>query len=302
MIPTNNKHTVLYFLLFISILSCGKKKAENNIEHQNVSKTQTPSLELIWETDSILSTCESVLFDKLSKTIYVTNINNGPWEKDNNGFISTMDETGTVTNHKWLETGLSAPKGMGLYGNKLYVTDIDDLVEIDIEKQQILKKYTIAGNPQLNDVTVSTDGVVYFSGSNSNTVYKLEGELIGTVAKDSAVRLNGLLHQKEGVYFANSGAHNFGVLDEDTGVFKTLTHGVGHGDGIVRIENGDFIVSSWQGEVFYINSKDWSKTLLLDTREQNINSADIEYIESTQTLLVPTFFHNRVMAYKLNFK
>jgi len=81
-----------------------------------------------------------------------------------------------------------------------------------------------------------------------------------------------------------------------------VIHGVGHGDGVVRIENGDFIVSSWQGEVFYINSEDWSKIQLLDTREQKINSADIEYIESTQTLLVPTFFHNRVMAYKLNLK
>lgn len=298
----NYKYILVYALLFISVLSCGKKKQKNSVENPTVSQAITPSLELIWETDSILYTCESVLFDKLSKTLYVSNVNSGPWKKDNNGFISTMDVNGNVTNHKWLEGGLSGPKGMGIFGNKLYVTDIDDLVEIDIQKRQIIKKYTIGGNPELNDVTVSADGVVYFSGSNSSTVYKLEDEAIRTVAKDSAVRLNGLLHQKEGLYFANSGAHNFGVLNEDSRTFEVLTNGVGHGDGVVRIENGDFIVSSWQGEVFYINSEDWSKIQLLDTREQKINSADIEYIESTQTLLVPTFFHNRVMAYKLNLK
>jgi hypothetical protein len=40
-------------------------------------------------------------------------------------------------------------------------------------------------------------------------------------------------------------------------------------------------------------------TVLIDTTNQKINSADIEYIEGKQILLIPTFFDNRVVAYQV---
>lgn len=291
------KFSIFFGLSLLFCISCGKNK--KTVVLEIVSKTSQPSLELVWQTDSVLTTCESVLYDKTSNSIYVTNINDNPWEKDGNGFISTMDTKGNITELKWI-VGLSAPKGMGIFIGKLYVNDIDDLVEIDIENRKVLKTYTIEGNPQLNDITVSPEGVVYSSGSNSNTVYKLENGEISKVAKDSLGRLNGLLWQKEALYYLNADTQNFGALDMQTKTFKTLTTNIGHGDGAVRLENGDFIISSWAGEVFYIHSKDWTKTQLLDTREQSINAADIDYIPETHMLLVPTFYHNRVMAYKVN--
>lgn len=292
----NFKYLIIsMFLVFF--ISCDKKKQKTVIAE--VIEVSKPSLELLWETDSLLTTCEAVLYDKSSKTIYVANINNNPWGKDNNGFISTINTDGDITNLKWIE-GLSAPKGMGINNGKLYVNDIDDLVEIDIETQTILKTYTLDGNPQLNDVTIGDDGTVYSSGSNSNAIYKLENDELVVVAKDSTERLNGLLWQKEALYFADSGKHTFGRLNLEDKTFKVLTEGIGHGDGIIRLKNGDFIVSSWKGEVFYIHSKDWSKTTLLDTKDQSINAADIDFIHETQMLLVPTFFNNKVVCYKLN--
>lgn len=279
----------------MSMVSCGKKKKNNINTPKDIT---TPSLEFQWETDSLLTTCEAVLYDKKTKTIYVANINNNPWEKDNNGFISTIDVKGQITNLKWIE-GMSAPKGMGLCNGRLYVNDIDDLVEIDIKSKTIINKYHVDGNPQLNDITVNPEGTVYSSGSNSNMVYKLQKEGLVEIAKDSLKRLNGLLWQKEGMYFLDSGKHNFGVLNISNNSFKTLTTGIGHGDGIVRLDNGDFITSSWKGEVYYINGKDWSKTKLLDTKEQGINAADIDFIPETNLLLVPTFFNDKVMCYKL---
>ena len=291
------KFPLSFCFAILLCVSCGKNKKTANPEI--ISKTLQPSLEFLWETDTLLTTCEAVLYDKNSKIIYVANINNGPWEIDNNGFISTINTNGAITELKWVE-GLSAPKGMGMYNGKLYVNDIDDLVEIDIENRKILNKYTVADSPQLNDITVSPEGVVYSSGSNSNAVYKLENGALYMIAKDSLGRLNGLLWQKDAMYYLNSGTNNFGALNLETKTFKTLTTDIGHGDGIVRLDNGDFITSSWKGEIFYINAKDWTKTQLLDTQEQAIHAADIDYISETQTLLVPTFFHNRVMAYKLN--
>ena len=286
----------LCLMLFLCF-SCGKTKKTTIADA--VVETIKPSLEFLWETDTLLTTCEAVLFDKASQTIYVANINNGPWDLDNNGFISTINTNGDITELKWIE-GLSAPKGMGISNGKLYVNDIDALVEIDIENRTILNRFAVEGSPQLNDVTVSPNGEVYSSGSNSNAVYKLSDGKLNMVAKDSLGRLNGLLWQKDAMYFLNSGTNIFGALNLEDKTFKTLTTNIGHGDGAVRLDNGDFIISSWKGEVFYIHSKDWSKTQLLDTQEQAINAADIDYIPETQTLLVPTFYHNRVMAYKVN--
>ena len=40
-------------------------------------------------------------------------------------------------------------------------------------------------------------------------------------------------------------------------------------------------------------------TTLLDTRDEKINNADIAYNKESKMLFVPTFFDNRVVAYKL---
>ncbi|MBD3241028.1 MAG: hypothetical protein GF331_10620 [Chitinivibrionales bacterium] len=44
---------------------------------------------------------------------------------------------------------------------------------------------------------------------------------------------------------------------------------------------------------------DGTVDLLLDTRKDKVNAADIEYIPDRQLLLVPTFFDDRVVACRL---
>ncbi|MEC3908758.1 hypothetical protein VOI54_17150 [Tamlana sp. 2201CG12-4] len=279
------------------LMSCGKKASKAKLK--TIENIKTPGLELVWETDSVLTTCESVLYDKEAHVIYVSNINNNPWQKDGNGFISTMNTNGEIIRLKWIE-GLNAPKGMGISKGKLYVNDIDEIVEIDIKEQHILNRYKVGGNPQLNDITVADNGMVFSSGSGTSIIYKLENGNISEVVKVGEGRLNGLLAQKEGLYFIDSGNHNFGHYDFKDNRIKILTEDIGHGDGIVRLENDDFIVSNWKGEVYYIFAENWTKTKLLDTKDQSVYAADIDYIPETKTLLVPTFFHNRVMAYRVN--
>lgn len=288
---------VLVLVVFFTIASCGKKK--KIVSDNTNEEVLIPSLEKIWETDSLLTTCESVLYHKPSGLIYVSNVNNNPWKKDNNGFISTINKQGEIISHKWME-GFSGPKGMGVFNNKLYVTDIDRVVEIDIKTRKVLGSFPVEGEPRLNDITIDEKGQVYISGSRANTIYKLKNERLAIVAKDDSIRFNGLLAQKSALYFLNSSKGVFGVFDESTHQFKGLTSGVVGGDGIVSLNNGDFIISTWPGEVFYVHHKDWSKTLLLNTKNQKINSADIDFIEESNTLLVPTFFNNTVTAYKLH--
>ena len=71
------------------------------------------------------------------------------------------------------------------------------------------------------------------------------------------------------------------------------------GDGVELVDDKDFLVSNWNGEVYYVTS-DWTKTKLLDTKDAGANAADIEFHQDTKTVFVPTFFGNQVVAYKLN--
>src|SRR6056297_1211635 len=118
--------TILSGFLFVIILSAGQLQAQ--------------TLEKVWETSTEMKTPESVLYDSERDLIYVANINENPSEKDGNGFISVLNPDGSVKVFKWVEN-LSAPKGMAIFDGRLYVADIDQLVEIDIENSKILNKY-----------------------------------------------------------------------------------------------------------------------------------------------------------------
>ena len=59
-------------------------------------------------------------------------------------------------------------------GNKLYVSDITDLVEIDIASGKIIKRFNGPGSSFLNDVVADNLGNIYVSDTGTNTIYKLD--------------------------------------------------------------------------------------------------------------------------------
>ena len=76
----NYKCIIVFYLSTLFFLSCGKKKTSVLIQ-PNEELVLRPSLKLLWKTDTLLTTCESVLYDLSSGMIYVSNINNSPWQK-----------------------------------------------------------------------------------------------------------------------------------------------------------------------------------------------------------------------------
>jgi len=64
-------------------------------------------------------------------------------------------------------------------------------------------------------------------------------------------------------------------------------------------EKGDiYIVSLWEGRNYLIQPGG-KVNKLLDVRSSNIKTADIEFIPELNLIVVPTFDHNRVIAYRL---
>ncbi|HEY1024187.1 MAG TPA: hypothetical protein VGE26_03420 [Sphingobacteriaceae bacterium] len=250
-------------------------------------------LQKVWETDAVLTTAESVLYDGGSNTLFVSNINGEPVAKDGNGFISMLDTTGKVRNLKWA-TGLNAPKGMAVMDGKLYVSDVDELVEISLNSGNISKRYPVKGATFLNDV--ATDGKrIVVSDSRTGKIHELKnGDMV--MLKDGQAGINGLAFSSEGVLYS---LDKTGVVEHGSGSTRIVNKVVTGGDGLIILKDNTFIVSRWQGEIYLVSNG--MEKLLLDTKAQKSNTADIEYLSQTNLLLVPTFAKDRVVAYRLEF-
>ena len=299
--PNFNNTMKNLFLIFLltSLISCNSTKKKDTAQTEALAEGSAPEIELVWESDTLLRTPESVLIDLERNILYVSNVNLNPWEKDGNGFISKMDMQGNITELKWIE-GLHAPKGMGILGNSLFIADIDALVEANIETGEIINKIQFDGEPQLNDISVGENGVVYVSGSNSQKIYALEnGKVSEFFQGEEGERFNGLYWEEDRMLLITSASSQFKEINHDTKEVNIIAENMGHGDAIAPVGDGGYLTTSWAGKIFYI-SADGETTILSDTEDLNENAADFDYSIENKILYVPTFFNNQVKAYKLS--
>jgi hypothetical protein len=285
------KYSAVVFplILMISTLTNSQVKGEEDyFIHENLTK--------VWETTPELTTCESVCYNPEEDVLYVACINGNPAEKDGNGFIAQVSTSGKIVDREWIK-GLNAPKGMGVFHGRLYVTDIDRIVEIDIKHGQIVNGYTVEGAQFLNDISVDDSGNVFVSDARMNKIHLLAGNAVETwLESDMLKGPNGLFAEDGYLLIGISGS----VLkvDIETKAIETYVENTTGIDGLEADGNGNYLISDWQGHVNLI-APGKEMTLLLDTTPARINAADIEFIISKDLLLVPTFFDNRVTAYKI---
>ncbi len=247
-----------------------------------------------WETKPVLKTVESVIYSEATDLIYASCINGNPSEKDGKGYIAVVTLNGEIKHQEWAK-GLNAPKGLGIFEGKLYVADIDQLVEIDIKTGKILKSYPAPGAQFLNDVTVCPNGHVYVSDMMTKKIHILKDGVFSVWFQSELFNRPNGLYTENGKLFV--GDHKIFSIDLNSKEMNVVVDDAGGVDGLEKTHEGDFIYSHWAGRVFLFKNNQIIK--LLDTSEQNINSADIDYGINPQLLLVPTFFDNRVVAYKI---
>ena len=275
---------ILSIILLAGILSC--------------SQAQTVDLKPIWETDTTLRTPESVLFEPGQSVLYVACINGNPSLENKSSYIAKLGLNGKVIQLKFTDN-LNSTKGMGILGDKLYVTEMTQVAEIALATGKILNRYSIEGAKFLNDIAIDTGkGVVYVTDSNDSKVWAIaNGKASLVLAGDPLKGTNGLLFETDQLLIGN-GDGSLLSLNPATKQLTTLAKGMGGIDGIVALGNKTYMVTEWGGKIWYVHA-DGKTELKLDTSSQKINSADIGYNPATQTLFVPTFFHNTVKAYSL---
>ena len=255
---------------------------------------QSSSLVKSWESDSTFKVPECVLYYPTDNMLYVSNIDGKPSEKDLKGSISRVSVDGKAITHNWA-INLSAPKGMGIFDRKLFVADLQEVVVIDLNTGDVLQRIVVKGAVFLNDVAVAPNGTVYVSDSHTGKVHQLNDSVV-TIYLENKVSINGLYADGTDLYLAVK--DTLYKSDKNKKLSVIATGMDESSDGIEMTSKKDFIVSCWNGVVYYI-TKQGNKTVLLDTRSQKINAADIGFDRAKNILYVPTFFNNKVAAYQL---
>jgi hypothetical protein len=262
----------------------------------SLSLSAQHSLEKKWETDSTLKTPESVLYDAGNKVLYVSNIGAKPDARDGSGSIGKVGLDGKIIAVNWVP-GINAPKGMALVKNTLWVAAVDELVTIDITKGEITNHIKIPNAQFLNDVAADTKGNIYVSDSHNKELWKVEnGKPLRLLDSTSLKGPNGVLVYNKDIYILDDGT--LYRLGKGKSLDKLAAGMEGHTDGVENVQGNEFIVSCWQGVIYYVNG-DGTTQKLLDTRDQQVNSADIGYDAKTRMVYVPAFFRNKVVAYEL---
>ncbi len=291
------KNIITFILLVVSQLIV----AQNKLPFQ---------LEKDWGTSGFQNP-ESVVLDTKNNVLYVSNVNGAPTDKDGNGYISKVSVDGKIIEQYWI-AGLNAPKGLVIYKNKLYATDIDELVEINIKTARV-SKFKAKDATFLNDITVDKKGNVYASNTfGFSAIYRLpkkggKSKKVELWLKDEKLQMpNGLYVSKNNLFVAGWGKE-FNPKTYETKVLGTLlkvnlntkqmehvSQPVGNLDGLSETLHG-FLLTDWMaGKLLYYSNKTKAVTEALDLPK---GSADTYFDKETKSVFIPLMLDNKLLKY-----
>lgn len=262
----------------------------------------------VWETEAVFKNPESALFDAERNVIYVSNVDGDAMGKDGHGFISRMTPDGHVTDLEWV-TGLNGPKGMALVGGRLYVADIDTLVEIDIDAGTVSHRYPVSDAQFFNDAAADSAGTVYVSDTMTNRIHRLYNGVFENWIEGSQLEgPNGLFAVGNKLLLGTWGVMKGGFATEVPGHIKVIDIAtrevtdfgsdkpIGNMDGIALMADGSVIATDWMAGSLMTIAPDGTVRQLLDL---NQGSADLEYLMNGSIAIVPMMADGKLVAYHI---
>ncbi len=292
--------------LFVLLLSFSAVALEPSAKPTTSSSVKTAAPRVAWEVTQSIDTPESVYFDQESNFLFVSNVAGQPDQKDGKGWISKLTLDGQVANSEWVK-GLNAPKGMRAKAGVLWVSDVDELVSINIKSGIVLNVLPVPGAKFLNDIAIDDEGAVYVSDTIGSKIYRLSDGKIEVFAEgDQLESPNGLLVRGDKLIVASWGLTrdwktkvpgNIYSIDLKTKQKTAITkRPLGNLDGIEMDTDGDFLVTDWVAGKLYRVKPDGSSKLILQSFK---GSADIGFVARSRSLIVPRMGENKLTAYEL---
>lgn len=248
---------------------------------------------------------ESVSWDANAKAFYVSNLGTDPVSKDGNGFISRLKADGTIDVLKWV-TGLDAPKGTEVVGDRLFVTDIDRLVEIDTAAGRIVNAYPAPGAKFLNDLAAAPDGRIFISDTFGDAIYVFQrGAVSEWLRSSQLVGPNGLTIIGKRLIVANLGElrggkpkpSNVKAVDLDTKAISDFgtADPIGNLDGIERDgAGGVFVTDNPGGRLLDV----MPGKPAVEVAKLKPGAADLEYVPEGGLFVIPQMQQSEIVAYR----
>ena len=258
------------------------------------SRTPPIQLEPTWTATGLLDP-ESLALSEDGSVLYVSNVDGVASAKDGKGSISRLRRDGTMLEAAWID-GLHGPKGIAVRDGRLYVSDIDTLVEIDIASAAIVKRHAVMDAQFLNDVAIAGDGSVLVSDSSAGRIHVLRDGQVSPWRDDPLLaRVNGLLPQADRQIAAPMEGRLL-AIDWKTRAIAPLAKGLGKADGIGALAEGGFVVSDWPGRLFHVDAQG-RKSILLDLRKQEHTINDL--LLGGDALYLPNWEPGTITAYRI---
>ncbi|SHH64770.1 SRPBCC family protein [Winogradskyella jejuensis] len=297
---TNAKGNGMFSKSLMALMSSSiKEQEETNLANLKkvIEENESTTPTLISETLE-LTHCESAVYDAQNNRIYASLIGN---REDGDGSVATIGLDGKILN-KTFVAGLNDPKGIAITKDKLYVSDVTELVEADLKTGKILNKYTSESIAFLNDVAIDNSGNVYVSDTRTSEIYQLgtNGNFSLWLADAALDNPNGLLVQGNTMYVASWGSAPEGgrvsKIDMNTKSVDSISTIIGNLDGIRPYDANRMIISDWRsGNIHLIDAEGNTENIL--TVGQSVG--DIAYVKEKQLLLLPMNKQSRLLFYKL---
>ena len=257
-----------------------------------------------------LATPESVLYDDAGDRYLVSNINGPETLADDNGYIATVAPDGEVA--KWIDGAaadvqLDAPKGMAISGDVLWVADISVMRRFDAKTGKQQEDVKIDGATFLNDVVADGAGGVYvtdtgldakFDAAGTDAVYRIGKDAkVTTVIKDKDLgHPNGLAMGSGGsVWVASFGTGEIYEIDAKGTKHASTRPPKGQLDGLLLLDGGEAIVSSWEGKALYKGKGTTWKELVSGVE----SPADFGFDTKRRRLLIPIFARSAIELHAL---
>jgi sugar lactone lactonase YvrE len=246
---------------------------------------------------------ESALYDPDTDMYLVSNINGDPTARDDNGFITRLTPDRKNYELQWIDGStpdvtLHAPKGMAFRGNLLLVADIDTVRLFDRKTGKPAGAWPVPNSTFLNDLAVGPGNILYATDTAPQnqaaaTLYRFESDQkVPTVlARGEALGApNGVVITAEGpvfVTYQNNKILRVKAKDAPPETIATLPSG--QLDGIERLADGSFVVTSWEARaVFRVSPGGQARQIIGGL----ISPADLGVDTKRGRLLIPELTKN----------
>ena len=277
----------------------------------SMSAIASTDKEKILVSDVGFATPESVEYYAAEDLYLVSNINGSPFEADGNGFISKLSPDGKVIDLKWIDGTrddvlLHAPKGMTIIDNKLFIADITQVHVFELPSGKQLSSIDVKGSSFLNGIAAGDGDFVYvtdtgmkpgFESSGTDAIYKVwtNGKVEIILQDPNMGGPNGIINDNGDLYvvfFSDAKMIKIDAQGEVTEMPEPLG---GKLDGLVMLEDGSIVMSSWEG-----SSIDIYKEGEYDTIAEFLNSpADMDVDTKRNRLLIPLLNEDKVLILPL---